>query len=121
MGAGKHELRRASQSKPSPEEWGNITWLAGRAVGIAEGLTVGRVVIEVGKQNPRHYHTTCEEVITLLAGRIEHSAGNERMVMEAGDTLVVPPGMPHNAVNIDTVPADMIVAYSSADRDFHLE
>ena len=71
--------------------------------------------------NPRHYHTTCEEVLTLLAGQIEHTMGDEQVVMEPGDTLVVPAGVPHNATCVSSTDADMIVAYSSADRDFHLE
>jgi oxalate decarboxylase/phosphoglucose isomerase-like protein (cupin superfamily) len=41
--------------------------------------------------------------------------------MNAGDTLVVPPGIMHNAVNIGEGDADMIVAYSSGTRDFHPE
>ena len=114
-------LLKATQVVPKDEEWGTLTWFAGNIIGNAQGLTLGRVVILAGKANPRHYHTTCEEVLTLLAGRIEHTMGDERVTMEPGDTLVVPAGVPHNACCISTTDADMIVAYSSADRDFHLE
>ena len=114
-------LLKAAQAEVRDEEWGHLTWFAGHVVGNALGLTLGRVVIRAGQSNPRHYHTTCEEALTLLAGRIKHSMGDESVIMEPGDTLVVPAGVRHNAACLSSTDADMIVAYSSADRDFHLE
>ena len=46
---------------------------------------------------------------------------DESIEMTAGDTLVVPPGVMHNAVNIGDTNADMIVSYSSGTRDFRKE
>ena len=103
------------------EDWGSLTWLASQKLGNAEGLTLGRVVIKAGKSNPRHSHSTCEEVLYLLGGRIEHTVGDASVVLEAGDTLTVGPNVVHNAVNIGDEDADMIVVYSSGNRDFHLE
>ena len=98
------------------ENWGSLTWVAGGALGNAERLTVGRVVIQSGDQNPRHMHPNCEEVLYLLSGRLTHTFGNESVPMEPGDTIVVPAGVYHNAVNIGDEDAHMIVAFSSADR-----
>ena len=103
------------------EDWGSLCWLAGRKLGNADGVTVGRVTIKPGQSNPRHAHDTCEEVLYLLAGTLEHTMGDQRTIMRAGDTLVVAAGIPHNALNIGDVDADMIVAYSSGTRDFRLE
>jgi mannose-6-phosphate isomerase-like protein (cupin superfamily) len=47
--------------------------------------------------------------------------GDKKVVLSAGDTLVVAAGVSHNAVSIGDVDADMIVAYSSGARDFVLE
>jgi mannose-6-phosphate isomerase-like protein (cupin superfamily) len=47
--------------------------------------------------------------------------GDEKVILEAGDTLVVAPYVAHHATNIGNENADMIVAYSSGERDFHLE
>ncbi|HIG45791.1 MAG TPA: hypothetical protein EYQ20_04975 [candidate division Zixibacteria bacterium] len=41
--------------------------------------------------------------------------------MTAGDTLVLPAGVMHNAVSKGDMDADMIVTYSSGERDFRLE
>lgn len=113
--------RPGSQVKTVNEDWGTLTWLASRELTQCEGTTLGRVVIRPGKSNPRHRHNRCEEVLYLMRGRLRHTIGDDAVVLEPGDTLRVPAGVFHNAVNIGDVDADMIVAYSSADRDFELE
>ena len=47
--------------------------------------------------------------------------GDKKVILNPGDTLAVAAGVPHNAVSIGEVDADMIVAYSSGVRDFVLE
>ena len=103
------------------ENWGSLCWLASRKLGNAEGLTVGRVVVKAGCGNPRHSHSACEEVLYLLRGRLEHTVGDASIILEAGDTLAVGPGIPHSATSIGDEDADMIVAYSSGARDFQPE
>lgn len=100
------------------ESWGSLTWLANRSIGNSNSMTVGRVVIKKGESNPRHTHSNCEEILYLLTGKLEHTVGDEIVTLEAGDTLVIETGVFHNAVNIGTEDADMIVIYSSGDRDF---
>lgn len=113
-------LRSASdvEQKRINEPWGSLRWLASQSLGNAEGLTLGRVIIKPGMANPRHLHHASEEVLYLLAGRLEHWIGEEKVIVEAGDTLVVPPHLPHQAINIGDVDADMIVAYPTGKRDF---
>ena len=106
----------AADSGRIEEDWGSLCWLASQGIGNAEGLTVGRVVIKAGCSNPRHSHSACEEVLYLLRGRLEHTMGDEKVTLEAGDTLVVDAGVFHNARSTGDEDADMIVAYSSGDR-----
>jgi quercetin dioxygenase-like cupin family protein len=101
--------------------WGSLTWLAGSQIGNATGVTLGRVVIKAGESNPRHCHRNCEEVLYLMTGRLEHTVGDATVALSPGDSLTIPAGMFHNAVSTGAEDADMIVAYSSADRDFVLE
>ena len=110
-----------SDAKKIVEDWGSLNWLASQKLGNAEGVTIGRVVIKKGCCNPRHIHNNCEEVLYLLAGKLEHTMGDKKVILNAGDTLTVAAGVPHNAVSIGEVDADMIVAYSSGVRDFVLE
>ena len=118
-----YSVYRRSQAEAAAvaEPFGSLTWVAGRRTGNAEGVTVGRVVIKRGHANPRHAHNNCEEVLYLLAGRLEHTVGRETVTLEAGDTLVVAPGVFHNAKSIGGADADMMVAYSSGERGFHRE
>ena len=78
------------------EPWGSLNWLASAQIGNAEGVTVGRVIIRTGQSNPQHSHTTCEEVLYLLRGRLRHTMGDESAILEAGDTLTVAAGVAHN-------------------------
>lgn len=103
-----------------PKDWGTLHWLASAPIGNATGLTLGRVRIEAGAANPRHVHDNCEEVLYLMTGRLRHSVGDETVELEPGDVLVVGPGIVHHAEAISDEPADMIVAYSSADRAFRV-
>jgi oxalate decarboxylase/phosphoglucose isomerase-like protein (cupin superfamily) len=43
------------------------------------------------------------------------------VILEAGDTLTVPPYVAHSAISIGDEDADMIIAYSSGERDFRPE
>ena len=115
-----YTVRTAAESEPThiEEPWGSLRWLAGAPIGNAEGVTVGHVVIVAGQANPRHSHTTCEEVPYLLRGRLQHTLGDETVVLEAGDTLTVAAHVPHQAANIRDGDPEMIVAYSSGTRDF---
>ena len=118
-----HSLYEAAKAEEQGDrqEWGQLQWLANNAIGNTTGLTLGRVTIKAGQSNPRHRHNSCEEVLYLLAGELEHTVGDQTVSVRAGDTLAIPAGMFHNASNTGEQDADMIVAYSSAHRDFELE
>ena len=109
-----------SDAETIAKDWGTLTWLAS-AESTGSAVTVGRVIIKPGRSNPRHSHDTCEEVLYLLQGRLLHTFGDEKIEMTPGDTLAVPPGVMHNAVNTGDAEADMIVTYSSGTRDFRKE
>ncbi|HOE95751.1 MAG TPA: cupin domain-containing protein [Candidatus Sumerlaeota bacterium] len=112
---------QAMEAARKDEAWGSLRWLASGRIGNAEGLTLGRVLIRKGAENPRHCHPNCEELLYLMRGRLEHTLGDETYTLEAGDTLRIPKGVFHNARSTGDEDADMIVAYDSADRQFVLE
>lgn len=114
-------VRTRSKQVVISEDWGSLAWLASKNIGNAEGLTLGRVTIKAGKSNPRHRHPKCEEVLYLLKGRLEHTAGDKTFTLSAGDTITIAPGVFHNASCIGDKDADMIVTYSEGTRGFELE
>ena len=96
--------------------WGSLTWYASKALGNTDGITVGKCVIKPGCSNPVHIHPNCEEVLHVLHGDIIHSLGAESAAMKEGDTIAIPAGVPHNAVNTGASDAVLGIAYSTGER-----
>ena len=80
----------------------------------ATGLSMHLVVIPPGARAEPHIHLGYETGIYVLQGRVETRYGEgltQSIVSEAGDFLFVPPGVPHEAINLSgTEPARAIVA-----------
>ena len=110
--------RAQADQKRVDQEWGSLTWFASRELTKSDDITVGLVVIKKGQSNPRHIHGNCSEVIHLQKGRLKHFVDKDFVLMEPGDTLVVPTGLDHYALNIGDEDAVMIVAYPSGQRHF---
>lgn len=87
--------------------------ISGKTVG-ATGLSMHLVVIPPGARAQPHVHVGYETGIFVLEGRVLTRWGESlehETVSEAGDFLFVPPGVPHEAVNLsDTEPARAVVA-----------
>ena len=89
-----------------------------RAACGSTGLSLSYVVVPPGAIAEPHYHDGYETAIYQLAGRVETRYGAEleqTIVTEAGDFLFVPPGVPHQAVNLsETEPAVALIARNDA-------
>ena len=87
--------------------------VSGGTVG-ARGLSMHLVVIPPGARAEPHIHLGYETGIYVIEGRVETRYGErlaQSIVSEAGDFLFVPPGVPHEAINLSaTEPARAIVA-----------
>jgi uncharacterized RmlC-like cupin family protein len=87
--------------------------ISGQTVG-ASGLSMHIVVIPPGARAAPHRHIGYETGIYVLEGRVMTRWGESlehEVVSEAGDFLFVPPGVPHEAINLSaTEPARAVVA-----------
>jgi uncharacterized RmlC-like cupin family protein len=87
--------------------------VSGHTVG-ATGMSMHLVVIPPGARAQPHIHVGYETGIYVIEGRVETRFGDglsESIVSEAGDFLFVPPGVPHEAINLSaSEPARAIVA-----------
>ncbi len=108
---------KLSEGELIDQPWGRLTWLASRKIGNSATMTFGRVVIPADQTNPRHRHPNCDEILHLLSGRLEHSLGDSRFILEPGDTISIPAGEWHNARALDGADAEMVICFSSADRE----
>lgn len=104
-------------SEISTFEWGTIEWLVNGSLNPGAAITVGRVHIQPGAHNPLHYHPNADEVLHLLEGQLDHRIGDEVVSITAGDTIHVPQGTLHQAVNTGSTVARMIVAYPTGHRE----
>jgi len=87
--------------------------ISGQTVG-ARGLSMHIVVIPPGARADPHLHVGYETGIYVLEGRVRTRWGaalENEVISEPGDFLFVPPGVPHEAINLsDTEPARAVVA-----------
>jgi uncharacterized RmlC-like cupin family protein len=104
---------RADREVPTRQRLPYFVGISGRTVG-ARGLSMHLVVIPPGARAEPHSHRGYETAIYVLEGRVETRYGAElesSIVSEAGDFLYIPPGVPHEAINLSvTEPARAVVA-----------
>lgn len=74
----------------------------GRQVVHTELLTVARVYLDEGVVVPSHEHVN-EQIANVMTGRMRFVVGDEEVVVEAGESLVIPPNVPHEAVALTEV------------------
>lgn len=92
-----------------------MTPLVTRQVIHASSITIARIVINAGGAVPTHSHMN-EQVMNIISGRMKVVVDGAEMVLHGGQTLVLPPHVPHSVVAIeDTVAVDV---FSPAREDW---
>jgi mannose-6-phosphate isomerase-like protein (cupin superfamily) len=76
-------------------------------------LTTNRSLLRRGSFGaPPHVHTRCTEMFVVLDGVLQVLTGDEIVDLHAGDTLVVPPGLPHAFAPAPGHDADILVVFT---------
>ncbi len=63
------------------------------------GLTVARFALTKGAVVALHDHPQ-EQIATLLAGRLLFEVNGAQQIIEAGESVVLPSGVPHGVVEV---------------------
>ena len=98
----------------------NLNYFPGLSENTAgtRGLSMMLVRIPPGGKADAHYHDGFEAGIYILEGKVDNRYGDglkESVVTEQGDFLFIPPGVPHQPVNLsETEPAVAIVSRNIA-------
>lgn len=121
-GSSNRKITEAVVSTPADyhhedHPWGKLTWYVSGKLKNSDSMTTGLATIAPGKSNPRHFHPNCDEVLTVLQGHIKHTMNERTVALKAGDTVSIPQGVRHNAVNIGNEPALLAISFSSAWRE----
>ncbi len=110
-------LLKAANAEKESFDWGELTWNANAKLGNSKLMTLGKCIINVNAENPRHYHPNCEEILYVTQGKLLHTLDDNSFEMQTGDTIVIPANVWHNARNIGDEDAIMTIVYSSAHRE----
>src|SRR4051812_42943924 len=79
----------------------------------AGALCLPRLTMPPGARARAHLHEDHESAISLISGRVEFWFGAalaHHAVVEAGDFVHIPAGVPHLPVNTGTVTAEAVIA-----------
>lgn len=101
----------------SRRAWGHQVWMANRAL-TGSTLSLTRMIVAPGKCGEAHRHPNADEVIYLIKGRVSVDVGAETFSLDATDALAIPGGLPHQIHNPGTGDAELIVSYSTGDREY---
>lgn len=111
-------ILKAEDCEVMTASWGSLTWFASGSLQNSEEVTVGRCIIRPGRENPRHYHPNCAEILVVVSGRILHEIeGGREVALGPGDTITLPPRLPHKARNITEEDAVLFIVFTSAERE----
>jgi len=100
--------------------WGVIEWLAGAEVGNSDELSLARMSLHPGHANDLHRHGNCEESVYVVSGTIECMTDGSSVTLATGENTVVARSATHLLRNVGSEPAELLLSYSSAEREFSL-
>ena len=82
----------------------------------ARNQSLAEAIVPPGAATRLHRHHVSEEIYHLTDGRGRMTLGKARFMVESGDTVLIPPGIPHRIENIGGVPLRIFCCCSPAYR-----
>jgi quercetin dioxygenase-like cupin family protein len=96
--AGKFVI--AKETPPEVLDWGQLRWMSNPPSTDARQLTVIDVTLTPGKGHNFHKHPDQEEVIYVVAGKVEQWVDRERRILGPGDCAFIPANVVHASFNV---------------------
>ena len=112
------QVRRDVGSTPEITAFGSVHWAVREHEPEGAELTVGLAIFDAGEGNVEHVHPNCEEIVYVLEGEVDHTLGEQRTTLRAGDLIIVPRNVPHRLINEGNAPVRTYIVFSSPDRKF---
>ena len=85
-----------------------IRELAGTPTGNSLHQSLAEATVRPGRETEEHYHGVTEEIYFFTAGSGVMKLGDEETDVSTGDTVVIPPGMPHKLRNTGAEPLKLL-------------
>ena len=109
-------LRFVTSKEAEVEElpWGPHEWLARSGLTESRWLQLVRVTMPAGKAHRFHRHPALEELLYVVAGRVEQWVGREQRVLGPGELAHVPRDEVHGSYNVFREPVVFLAVLSPA-------
>ena len=110
---------RIISSRTETFPWGAMVWLADASSDPELTTSTARMTVHAGQTSPAHSHSNCTEVISVLAGAVVVVIdGTRNGPLSEHQSVRVPPGTVHFMINERDIEAELVVTYSSGERDY---
>jgi mannose-6-phosphate isomerase-like protein (cupin superfamily) len=108
-----HLLARASEAETLTGDPGGVITLLADASSTGGALNAHRSTFRDGYDGaPPHYHERSSELFFVVGGSLQVLLDDEVVVLNQGDFLVVPPGVPHAFAAAGGADADVLFVFS---------
>jgi quercetin dioxygenase-like cupin family protein len=101
-------FRTARETAPEVLDWGQLRWMSNPPTTGAGKLTVIDVTLSPGKGHDFHKHPDQEEVIYVIAGKVEQWVDREKRILGPGDAAFIPADTVHASFNVGDGDAKVI-------------
>jgi quercetin dioxygenase-like cupin family protein len=98
----------ATEVENKVEDWGTLRWLSNPPGTGAGQLTVIDVGLDPSKGHNFHKHPDQEEVILVVAGKVEQWVDRENRILGPGDSAFIPADVVHASFNVGESPAKIV-------------
>lgn len=93
------QFRMANDIPKDDADWVTRRWVSHPASTGANALTVVDATLAPGQAHGFHKHPDQEEVVYVIAGKVEQWLGKEKRVLGFGDAAFIPAGLVHASFN----------------------
>ena len=94
-----NNFRIATEIGVDQASWGHSRWVSNPASTAAKQLTVLDATLAPGQAHSFHKHPSQEEVMYVVAGKVEQWIDREKRILGAGDAAFIPAGVVHATFN----------------------
>jgi len=90
----------SAETQPEVLDWGKLRWMSNPPTTGATNLTVIEVNISPGEGHNFHKHPDQEEVIYVIAGKVEQWLDREKRILGPGDSVFIGADVVHASFKI---------------------
>ena len=103
-------------------DWGSIGWRARPANTGCKTFVVMDVALEPGFGHDFHKHPEQDEMIIVKAGKVEQWIGDEKTILEAGDSVYLDADVVHASFTVgdETAQLQVVLAPAVGDEGYQL-